>query len=125
LTVNASNTIASGTYNLTVLGASGGLTNAANLTLAVSGTANLRWNPAANGAWDTNTANWLNLGSSASDVFQTGDNVLFDDSGSAFPNVTLAAGTAVRPASVVVNADVTDYTISGSGKISGATGIEK
>jgi len=126
LTLTASNGISSGTYNLTAIGASGVLTNTAGLTLVVNGTANLRWNPGANGVWDvTNTANWFNTGSGLNDVFHPGDNVLFDDSGSAQTGVTIGSGIAVAPGSLIVSADVNNYSVSGAGKITGATGIEK
>jgi len=126
MTLTASNGIAPGTYNFTILGVSGGLTNSASFTLVVSGTANLTWTPLNNGIWDVNsTANWLNTGSGLNDTFQQGDDVLFDDTGSAYPNVTLGAGTTVQPASMVVNANTNSYSISGSGAIGGATSIEK
>lgn len=124
LTVTVSNGVSSGSYNLTILGINGGFTNSAMVTLVVNGAANLRWNPISS-AWDTNTANWFNLGSGLNDVFQNGDNVLFDDSGNAFLNVTIGSGVAVAPSNIVVNADVNNYTISGAGKITGSTGIEK
>ncbi|MBU6410403.1 MAG: hypothetical protein KGR98_08440, partial [Verrucomicrobia bacterium] len=124
LTVTTSNGIVPGTYDLTIFGASGPLTNTAATTLVIAGN-NLKWAPVSSGVWDTNTANWVNVNSSLAGPFQQGDNVLFDDSGSAYPGVTIAAGVAVQPASLTVNADLTDYSISGAGKITGATGIEK
>ncbi len=126
LSLTASNGIAPGSYSLNVTGTSGALSNSSAVTLAVNGVANLIWDPVANGVWDvTNTANWYNTGSGVNDVFQTNDNVSFNDSGSAFLNVTIGPGIAVQPASVVVSADVNNYTFSGAGKITGTTGIEK
>lgn len=124
LTLTVSNSVAPGNYDLVLLGESQGLTNFADITLVVSGTSDLKWNPASS-VWDTNALNWLNLGSGLSDSFQNGDNVLFDDSGSDFLNVTIGSGIAVAPTNIVVSADVNDYTFSGSGKITGPTGLEK
>jgi autotransporter-associated beta strand protein len=71
--------------------------------------------------WDAGTnANWLN--GATQDRFYFGDDVLFDDSGSAVSPITLSG--ALSPASVTVNA-TKNYTFSGTGKITGTTGITK
>lgn len=97
------------------------------ITVTLSGTgANLKWNcPTNNGLWDAGiSSNWLNTGSSASDVFDTGDNVVFDDSSSS-TNLAIPAGTAVTPASIVVNASANNFTITGGGGISGSGNLVK
>src|SRR5690606_31265828 len=40
-------------------------------------------------------------------------------------NVVIAGGQAMSPGSVTVNAETTDFTIAGAGKITGATGLLK
>ena len=71
--------------------------------------------------WDTtNTADWLTGGDSS--VFTSGDNVTFDNSGSASPAINLTG--AVAPGGVVVVADQ-DYTFGGGGGISGNGGLTK
>jgi hypothetical protein len=80
-------------------------TNTANqVNLTVAGTAastNLLWVGGLNGnAWDLiTTSNWNNNGSS--DLFYNLDSVIFDDTGSASPNVALT-GTLV-PGSILVS----------------------
>ena len=115
-----------GLSNLAVIGANGTLTNPPGaVALAVDNTravANLVWQGnAGNNIWDTATnAAWLN--GTNQDRFYFGDTVLFDDTGSTNPPVTII-GT-VNPASLTVNASK-NYTFSGPGKISGTTGLTK
>ena len=71
--------------------------------------------------WDLGTSQTWKLGGSP-DIFVAGDAVSFDDSGSASPTVNL--GTTLPVASVAVNA-ASDYTLSGSGLISGSGGLVK
>ncbi len=74
-----------------------------------------------NNDWDVvNTTNWLNNG--VLDYFVANDNVFFNSVGLANPNVNIPA--VVAPASITVDA-AGDYVLSGSGTISGSTGILK
>ena len=76
--------------------------------------------------WDVSTTlNWLNGGTSA--VFNHGDSVTFDNSGSSLPDVSLSA--LVFPKTITVDATL-DYTIAdgtfvGGGRISGGTSLTK
>ncbi|WP_341405085.1 rhamnogalacturonan lyase family protein [Luteolibacter soli] len=72
-------------------------------------------------AWDlATTSNWLNGGSP--DIFVAGDTVTFDSTGAAATTATLT--TALPVAGVTVNTS-TDYTLSGTGFISGTGGLTK
>jgi autotransporter-associated beta strand protein len=121
-----SGTLSGGLTNLVVVGANGVLTNPPGaIALSVDNTrapASLVWQGnAGNNTWDTGTnAAWLN--DTIQDRFYFGDTVLFDDSGSTNPPITVA-GT-VSPATVTVQA-TKNYTFSGNGKISGTTGLTK
>ncbi|MDR3456660.1 MAG: autotransporter-associated beta strand repeat-containing protein [Verrucomicrobiae bacterium] len=102
--------------------------NEIDLVVSSAGGANLVWQgDGGNNFWDVGvSANWKNTGGTAT-VFNSADNVTFDDS-SANPSVNLLA--AVQPASVTVNATANNYTFQdgsgiGAGKISGATGLVK
>lgn len=65
--------------------------------------------------WDLNTSsNWIN--GASKDVFLTGDNATFNDSGSNTPSINLAASI---PANQVTVAGTKDYTFSGVGKYTG------
>jgi len=71
-------------------------------------------------AWDYTTTNWLNAGTLA--LFNDGNFVTFDDTGSVNPPVNLTA--TLQPAAVLVNA-AANYTFSGIGQISGAGTLTK
>ena len=71
-------------------------------------------------AWDYTTTNWWD--GAALDVFNDGDFVAFDDTGSMSPPVDLTA--TLQPATVLVNA-VGNYTFGGVGQISGAGTLTK
>lgn len=92
--------------------------------LSVSGnTANLTWVGGAGGnAWDVNTStNWSGMPDQK--FFQL-DSVTFDDtSATGNSNVTLT-GT-LRPGAVAVNASTNNFTLAGSGLITGGGGLTK
>jgi len=110
-------------------------------TISVTNTP-LVWNGNLNGNWDTNTANWK-----AGLVYADNQGAMFDDSASGTTVITLTNvvapagfdvttnisggvtnlftnGPAMTPGIVVSNA-AKDYTIAGSGKITGVTGLYK
>src|SRR6185437_5102188 len=92
------------------------------------GPTSLIWNNAAgNGTWDVQTSqNWSNIVSSANDVFYNLDTVLLDDSvtNSTTPTTSIVLSGALLPAAITINS-TTNYTIGGSGKISGSTSLTK
>jgi fibronectin-binding autotransporter adhesin len=72
-------------------------------------------------AWDlATTANWLRSGNT--DSFVSGDQVNFDDSGLANPNIVLTTGLPVS--GLTVNASG-NYLMSGDGWIAGSGGLVK
>jgi autotransporter-associated beta strand protein len=83
---------------------------------------NLVWRgDGVNNIWDTtNTADWFNGNNLG--TFNSSDNVTFDDTGSASP--AIAINGLVAPGSVTFNA-AQNYTIGGSGSISGAGTLTK
>ncbi len=89
------------------------LTNSVSIIIsALPPPSNLTWrgDGVAN-TWDVGTtANWDNAGAPV--TFSSGDNVTFDDSGSNFPIVTLAAPITAGTVSVLAEQD---YTFGGSG----------
>jgi autotransporter-associated beta strand protein len=84
--------------------------------------ANLVWQGGlSSNVWDTAvTSNWLD-GVTPS-IFRVGDSVAFTDVGSANSLVNIASG--IIPSSVSVNSNG-DYTIGGTGSITGGTGLTK
>jgi autotransporter-associated beta strand protein len=98
------------------------------IQLSITGTDTLKWKGGINGVWDIGTAanvggtnNWqLVTGGTATNYIQT-DTVRFDDTASSY-NVQLNA--AVNPQSVTVDTAGT-YTLAGTGKITGTTGLTK
>ncbi len=83
---------------------------------------NLVWRgDGVNNIWDTtNTADWFNGNDLV--TFNSSDNVTFDDTGSASPAINI--NTTVAPGSVVFNSSQ-DYTLGGSGAISGTASLTK
>src|SRR5262249_16572353 len=124
-----------GSGNITNLllpqGATGFISNnAANSTLYAVITSTgpgLVWtgtNAAALNVWNINaTTNWL-VGPTPTSYHQIiipGDSVIFNDVGSG----TVLLNTNVLPASMVISNNAKNYTFSGNGTISGATGVQK
>ncbi len=85
------------------------------------------WNGAPNGNWDTTTLNWTVSGAPTNyaniTTSGTGDSVTFDDTATGTTNVVLT--TTLSPASILVDDTSENYLFSGSGKLTGATGLTK
>ncbi len=77
------------------------------------------WNGNVNSNLDTITLNWLYSGLHVN--YQQGDSVTFDDTLTGTPNVVLA--TNVAPGAIGFNNSQTNYVLSGTNKITGATGL--
>lgn len=78
--------------------------------------------------WNTTTANWRNGFTDAATTFANGDPVLFEDlfnTSIASKNVLLNSTVIPGGSGVTVDNDVDDYSISGTGKISGTAGLTK
>jgi autotransporter-associated beta strand protein len=96
---------------------------AQEIKLVITGAESVLWTGASSSAWDINTtANWKLESDSSTSKFYNDDVITFDDTATT-GTVTLAADVA--PASVLFINDSLDYTVSGSGKISGPLGITK
>ena len=94
-----------------------------SIDLDITGFNQLMWKGTAGTAWDIdNTLNWK-LGATNPDKYLDGDNVLFDGTGT---STAIELNTSVAPASVTFTFDdPTSYSLTGTGAISGATGIVK
>lgn len=120
--------IGSGTFTLGTLppGVVANLVPTANgLNLNITGVALDVWTGAASSAWDINSSiNWINAGTSVPTVYKDGDQVRFDDTATGSTTVILA--TTVTPGGPVdFNNTLTNYTLTGSGTISGPNGLSK
>ncbi len=84
---------------------------------------NLLWSPAS-AAWDTSALNWWDTNISAQVAFTNGNDVIFDDSGFAFPTVGVT-GT-LTPGAVVVDASIGyTFTAVSSGKLGNVSLLTK
>jgi poly(beta-D-mannuronate) lyase len=119
--------IPGGDYPLTITATSSNLASSVTADLQVGrGASNLRWTSGGSGAWDVqNSANWFNVTSNKMDAFYNGDFVLLDDTNGVQTNLTIAAGVAVSPSAVTNSSSTNNFTISGAGKITGATKFVK
>ncbi len=105
------------------------------IDLTISATEQVKWNGNNGDDWDvdpdglgvTGTPNWLTtVGNVATRYLQGSggtDVVLFTDSAAGGGNVNLT--TTLTPLALTVNNTTKDYTFTGSGKLSGLTGLEK
>ncbi len=84
------------------------------------GASDLVWSGSVSSVWDTATLNWLSGGGSA--AFADDAIVSFTESGSATAPVAIALDVA--PASVTINA-AKNYTLGGTGRITGETTLSK
>jgi hypothetical protein len=111
-----------------VVGNSHGTTTSVSASLTVLASGNsLKWSPNANsGVWDTGiSANWINLSNSLQTVFNTNDQVLFNDTVGVPATVTVNG--AVLPSIITVNSSTNNFTITSgtSPNVSGAGSLVK
>jgi hypothetical protein len=114
-------------YSVVVGNSHGTTTSAppASLTVLASGNS-LKWTSANSGVWDTDiTTNWINTSNSLPAVFNTNDQVLFNDTVGVSNNVTVN-GT-VSPSIITVNSSTNNFTFSSgtSALISGEGSLVK
>ena len=124
LTLNNLQLTNAGNYSV-VIGNANGTTNSVVAGLSVSVPNNLQWSANNNnGTWDTtNSANWINTGTSQQTVFNSGDEVTFDDT-TGVPT-TVGISGAVFPSLITVNANVNNFSFNGTGTISGSGSLVK
>ncbi len=83
----------------------------------------LTWTGTASSVWDVKTSvNWQD-GSTNPETFHFLDSVTFDSTGSSQPNVNIL--TEVGPSSITVSENTVDYSLTGTGFISGAGSLVK
>lgn len=127
-------TIAGWTVNWTGRGATPTLTQTANQVQLNAGAlvppAILNWRGNVDAVWNAGaggTPNWHNTGTNAADNFFTRDTVRFLDTYDGVnppTTTTITLNQVVSPGAVVVNSTA-DYTIAGTGRISGAASFVK
>ncbi len=82
------------------------------------------WTGAVDNVWDTTTENWVTKGTTETTTYDDGVPVEFGEN-AVDEIVTVVLDTTVTPASVTIDNFETEYTLTGSGKISGGTGLTK
>lgn len=94
------------------------------VNLVVTDVDTVKWTGANSGAWDIDTTqNWHLVTADTATTYLQSDGVTFDDSAVGITNVAL--NTSVSPASLVFSNETKDYSIAGTGSISGITGLTK
>jgi fibronectin-binding autotransporter adhesin len=90
---------------------------------ALAALKSIRWNGAATGDWTTNASvlNWLTNSTAVN--YNQGDTVTFNDTLTGTPNVNLT--TTLTPGDLIINNTTAPYLFTGTGKISGSTGLTK
>lgn len=105
-------------------GETGYLSNSGGLiSLVITSAGAPRWNGnVTGGVWDINTTtNWIDLISGDPTTYHDGEPVLFDDT--ATGTTTVNVSMTVKPGSLTFNNTQLPYTLTGSGSISGTTGV--
>ncbi len=121
-TVSGTGTFVVGALTSGVLGYITNNTAASAIQLVVTGSDYLLWKGSPANNWDLSGANNWILGSSGLPTgYQNGELVTFDDTAANF-TVNLAA--SVTPGGIVVS-NANNYTLNGSGKITGTTTLTK
>jgi hypothetical protein len=107
-----------------VVGNANGITTSTAASLTILPPGALQWSPNNNsGIWDTDTsANWIDLANDQPTVFNTGEDVLFDDT-VGVPTTVTVNGT-VSPGMITVDSSTNAFSI-GSGTISGSGALIK
>jgi autotransporter-associated beta strand protein/T5SS/PEP-CTERM-associated repeat protein len=117
----------SGTFVLGTLpeGMSATLVNGAGmLSLNITAIVLDEWDGLAGGNWDINlTTNWVNFGTQLPVTYKDGDAVLFDDTATGTTVVNVVATNS--PVSLVFNNSTNNYTLVGTGTISGPVKLIK
>jgi autotransporter-associated beta strand protein/T5SS/PEP-CTERM-associated repeat protein len=106
-------------------GASAKLTdNGAGLvTLEITALSFPRWTGNIDGVWDTTKANWIDLQTLAPTTYADPAPVVFDDQATGGTAITL--NTTVAPSDVSFDNSILPYSLTGTGKITGKTGLSK
>jgi len=93
------------------------------ITLNVTSASLPRWEGNVSNVWDTATLNWINRVNNAATTYADPAPVLFDDNATGPTDIVLNA--TVNPSSVTFDNSALPYSLSGTGKISGTTGLLK
>jgi|GEM_PF-1123679 len=83
----------------------------------------LVWN-IGNGTWDTSSLNWTNSAGTLVN-YSDGNSTLFDDTATGAGPFTVTLNTTVNPTSVTVSNVTKNYTLTGTGNITGSGGLNK
>lgn len=93
------------------------------VTLNVTSISFPRWSGDQSGVWDTVTQNWTDLLTSLPTLYADPAPVVFDDGATGTTTITLDG--PVAPAAVAFNQASLPYSLTGTGKITGDTGLTK
>lgn len=93
--------------------------------LAITSVALPEWNDTVNNVWDTTTQNWIDQVSTLASFYANGNPVLFSDLATGPGGTALTLNTIVNPADVLFTNSTLVYSLTGTGAISGSTGLTK
>ena len=100
------------------------VTGAVNLVVGGSDVGHLVWNSVSDTNWDNGVnANWYNNDTASSDVFQTYDHVVFDDTSAVITDVGIPA--AVQPTTFTIDTSTNAFVFTGAGRITGVASLTK
>ncbi len=83
------------------------------------------WNATVDANWDATTANWIDQVTTLESVYANPAPVLFDDAVIGATAGAVVLNGTVAPSDVTFNNSLVPYSLSGTGKITGSTGLTK
>ncbi|MCW1923767.1 autotransporter-associated beta strand repeat-containing protein [Luteolibacter arcticus] len=85
------------------------------------------WIGSGGGVWNTTTASWQNLYTGGPTTYMNGDPAVFEDLVTSPVTYDVILNSTVSPGAggVIFDNDLDDFTLTGTGKISGTTGLIK
>jgi autotransporter-associated beta strand protein/T5SS/PEP-CTERM-associated repeat protein len=96
---------------------------AGQVTLEITALSFPQWTGDIDGVWNTTKQNWIDLRSFATTTYADPAPVVFDDLATGVTDVTL--DITVAPANVLFENFTLPYTLNGTGRITGKTGLTK
>ncbi|RYD37048.1 MAG: hypothetical protein EOP87_04310, partial [Verrucomicrobiaceae bacterium] len=97
--------------------------SAGGVSLNVTSLSQPKWDATVNGVWNTTTVNWLNGGNAS--TYTNGSTTQFDDGVRGDTQGAVTLSTTVTPMELTFDNTLVEYSISGTGNISGSTGLVK
>lgn len=99
--------------------------NAGSVYLNITQVALPRWDGTVDANWDTTTGNWIDQVLGSGSLYADPNPVLFDDTATGIGGTSVVLNSTVAPKEVTYNNASKAYSLTGTGKITGAATLTK